>query len=76
MAEAVQQRIDAVLQRIRDLRATPARIVLTEADMAAFERDGEGTARYRGVPLARGQIGGSSYVEATGAPSGETNFGI
>lgn len=72
----VQQRTDQALERIRRLGATPTRIVLTEADYDRFGDGGPAPESYDGVPVAKGQIGGSSYVETRGAPSGETNFAI
>lgn len=69
----VPQRLDAAFDRIARLGATAKRIVLTEADRQELALQ-EG--RYRDVPVVTGQIGGHSYVETEGAPSGDTNFAI
>ena len=71
----VKERIDAGLDRVQRLGAKAVRLVLTEADLA--ELGGRKTGHdYRGVLIAQGQIGGHSYIETVGAPSGDTNFAI
>jgi hypothetical protein len=71
----IKARIDEGLDRIGRLGAKPVRIVLTEADLAELGGLKAGH-DYRGVIIGEGQIGGHSYVETEGAPSGETNFAI
>jgi hypothetical protein len=69
--------VDAVLGHVGELGARAARLVLTQAD--EDELRGAGALQgqsYRGVAVAKGQIGGESYVEATGAPSGATRFAV
>ena len=71
----IKERIDEGLDRIRRLGAKPVRIVLTEADLAELGGLKAGH-DYRGVLLGQGQIGGHSFIETEGAPSGDTNFAI
>lgn len=81
MSESMQQRLDRVIDHVAELGAKACRIVLAEGDLQQFERElrGEGGSpprQYRGVPVTRGEIGGNSFVEADGTPSGSTNFGV
>jgi hypothetical protein len=71
----IKERIDASLDRIHRLGAKAVRIVLTKADLEELGglRSGHD---YRGVLIAEGEIGGHSYIESEGAPSGDTNFAI
>lgn len=71
----VKERIDEGLDRIQRLGAKAVRIVLTEADLEELGGLKSGH-DYRGVLIAQGEIGGHSYIETQGAPSGDTNFAI
>ena len=74
MAEAIQARLDRVLDHLDSQGAKAHRIVLSSDDLKEL---GEAQASaYRDVPIEQGTIGVSSYVEAKGAPSGDANFGI
>jgi hypothetical protein len=72
----VKERIDEGLDRIRRLGAKAVRIVLTEADLAELRDQAGAGEAYGGVPVGQGEIGGHSYIETEGAPSGDTNFAI
>ena len=81
VSETIQERIDRVIDHVGELGARAARIVLTDWHLKEL-REGPGTSEvdgretYRGIPVHFGQIGGSSFVESEGAPSGDTNFGV
>lgn len=81
MAESIKVRLDRVLDQVKDLGAAAKQIVLSHEDLdeltkgAAKDKPGAQDA-YRDVPVKQGEIGQSSYVEATGGPSGDTNFGV
>jgi len=69
----VEERIDAALDRIGQLGAHPTRIVLSEADLPEVH----GQSQRRGVPIAKGDVGGQSFIETDHAPSGDnTDFAI
>ena len=81
MAESIQQRLDRVLDHVNDLGARAREIVLSHDDLHELRGDDDPNAPsdggdYREVPVKRGEIGQSSYVEAQGTPSGDTNFGV
>lgn len=87
MAESIQQRLDRVLDHVKDLGAQAKRIVLSKDDLAelaggatpesAQTNEPQREVRdYCGVPVKRGEIAQSSYVETQGGPSGDTNFGV
>lgn len=71
----IKERIDQGLDRVQQLGAKAVRLVLTEADLTELGGLQAGH-DYRGVLIAQGEIGGHSYIEAQGAPSGDTNFAI
>ena len=81
MAESIKQQLDRVLDQAKDLGATAKQIVLSHEDLDeltggdAKDKPGAQDA-YRDVPVKQGEIGQSSYVETTGGPSGDTNFGV
>jgi hypothetical protein len=72
----VKERLDTALERIERMGARAVRIVLTEADLSELRDVADLNQSYRGTPVDQGQIGGHSYVESEGAPSGDTSFAI
>ncbi len=81
MAETIGQRLDRVLDHAKDLGATTKQIVLSHEDLDELThngaKDGPGAQdSYRDVPVRQGEIGQTSYVETSGGPSGDTNFGV
>jgi hypothetical protein len=72
----LKERLDAGLEHLKSQGAKPVRIVLTEADALELRKLADAGGAYGGIPVEQGQIGGHSYIEAEGAPSGDTNFAI
>jgi hypothetical protein len=79
VSQSIQQRLDHVIDHINDIGARATQIVLTESDYEELQRAGaalDTKGAYRNLPVRKGQIGGSSYVDSEHAPSGNTSFAI
>ena len=72
MAEPIRTRLDRILDHLGEQGAKARRIVLSTDDIKELGDGGD----YRSVPVEKGAIGQSSFIEAEGAPSGDANFGI
>jgi len=76
---SVRERLDQVFDRLGQLEAEPLALLLTEWDYQEFAHEMQvsaGPLEYRGVQARKGEIGGTSYIQAR-KPDGEvTNFGV